>query len=100
VGSNLGGVEGGDLVGNDIGGLDVEVNIVDAQLLVEPLNLLVNQGLGEPAALLDDGLDGLDLLRLALELRGDVADCGRAQNAVSIPQAVRNLGDTDVGGLR
>jgi len=61
IGSHLGSVERGDLASDDIGGLDAEVDIVDAKLLVEPANLLLNEGLGDPSSLNDDVLDCSDI---------------------------------------
>ncbi|KAI6776717.1 hypothetical protein HG530_000662 [Fusarium avenaceum] len=83
-GSNLGGVEGGDVAGDDIRGLKVEVDIIDTKLLIEPLDLLVNLGLWDKASSLNDGFHSLLLLGLASEFRGDVANGGGSQNAVTV----------------
>ena len=56
-GSDFGSIQGGDVAGDDLGGLNVEVDIIDAQLLVEPLNLVVNLALGDETSSLDDLLD-------------------------------------------
>lgn len=117
VGGDLGGVEGSNLVGNDLGGLDAEVDIIDAELLVEPAGLLVDEGLGDPAIAEDDTADwreilsagfglvwekggmrqltSLHLLNLASKFGGDIADGGRAKLAVTIAVVRGN-----VGGLR
>lgn len=58
-GSNLGGVEGGDVAGDDIGGLKLEVDIINAKVLVEPLNLLINLGFRDVASSPDQRLDSL-----------------------------------------
>lgn len=54
---DLGRVQRHDVAGNHLGLLNGEVHIVDAQLVVEPMNLLVDQRLGNPGSLEDDGLD-------------------------------------------
>jgi len=41
------------VVGDGLGGLELEVNIVDTQLIVEPSSLLVDDALWDPAALGD-----------------------------------------------
>jgi hypothetical protein len=64
-GGDLGGVEGGNLAGNDLRGLDVEVNIINAELFVEPADLVLDQRLGDPATAQDDILDCYKLEVLA-----------------------------------
>ena len=53
----LGSVEGSDLVGNNCGRLNLEVDVVNAKLLVEPVNLVLDNSLGKPSVLLNDFLD-------------------------------------------
>jgi hypothetical protein len=38
------------LAGNDIGGFDAEVDIINAELFVEPLDLLVDERFGDPTS--------------------------------------------------
>jgi hypothetical protein len=45
------------VLGNDLRVLDLEVDVVDAEFVVEPANLLVNQGFRDPAAFCDVLLD-------------------------------------------
>lgn len=73
---DLGGIEGGDLSGNDIRALNAEVDIIDAELLVEPVNLLINERLGNPAGLGDNGPDSLLLVSSTSEFRSYVANGG------------------------
>lgn len=56
-GSHLGSVEGGDVALDGLGGLGLEVDIVDAKVLVEPLDLGIDVVLGDPGALNDQSLD-------------------------------------------
>jgi len=98
-GSNLGGVERGDVAGDDIRGLKLEVDIIDAKVLVEPLNLLINLGLRDEASSSDQRLDSLLLLRLASELRGDVANGSRSQNAVTVTTVSILQRNGEVSGL-
>lgn len=56
-GSHLGGVQRGDLVGDGVGDFDLEVDVINAELFVEPVDLLIDDGLGHPTTLLDDLLD-------------------------------------------
>jgi len=51
IGGDLGSVERGNVAGNDSRGLNVEVDIINAQLLIEPLNLLISLGLWDEAGL-------------------------------------------------
>ena len=73
---DLGGVEGGDLSGNNFRALNAEVDIIDAELLVEPVNLLINESLRNPAGLSDNGPDSLLLVSSTSELRSYVANGG------------------------
>jgi len=52
-GGDLGGVEGCDVVGDGLDGLQLEVDIVNAQLVVEPDGLGVDELLGNPSAFAD-----------------------------------------------
>lgn len=56
-GSNLGGIQRSDLVGDHSGSFDVKVHIVNPELFVKPLDLLINDDFGQPASSLDDLLD-------------------------------------------
>lgn len=55
--SDLGGVERGDVALDGLGCLGLEVDIVDAKVLVEPLDLDIDVVLGDPGALDDQSLD-------------------------------------------
>jgi hypothetical protein len=72
------------VVGDGIRRLDAEINIVNTQLLIEPFDLFINQGLWDVAGLLQDVFDRVHLLELSCELRGDIANSGRAKSSVAI----------------
>lgn len=47
-GGNLGRVERGDIARNGVDALELEVDIVDAEGVVEPLDLLIDEVVGDP----------------------------------------------------
>lgn len=55
--SNLGSVQGGDVALDSIWVLSLEVDIVNGELVVEPLNLAVNLVFWNPGAGFDESLD-------------------------------------------
>ena len=56
-GGDLGGVQRGDLAGDGQGLLQVEVDVVDAELFVEELDLVVHLGLRDDTRLEEEPLD-------------------------------------------
>lgn len=54
---HLGSIEGGDIALDGLGGLGLEVDIVDAEVFVEPVDLIVDVVLGDPGAFDDQSLD-------------------------------------------
>lgn len=49
--SNLGRIQRGDMARDDVRGLDTKVDIVDAQLLIEPFDLVLDLGFRDQTSL-------------------------------------------------
>jgi hypothetical protein len=56
-GGHLGSVQRGGMAGYDGGSLNVEVDIINAKLLVKALNLLINLRLGDETSMSNNLLD-------------------------------------------